>query len=176
MIQNNRSDPILLQRIQHIIRKSSRWGWYGASGCILIIVLLIIAEIGVRSLTGSSTFITEEYCGYLLACFAFLGMAETLRTDGHIRVTIIISRLGEKMRALFEVFGNTLGCGIFFYMSVYLGLMLYSSWNMGVRSMHVSQTPLFIPQIVPVVGSVIMALQFFIQLLDSIFQLFERKK
>jgi TRAP-type transport system small permease protein len=155
------------EKMLRLIRRASRWGWVGASGCILVIVGLIVVEIGLRSLTGRSTFITEEFSGYLLAWFAFLGMAETLRTDGHVRVSIVISRLGGRARAVQEVLANALGAAVFLYLAFYMGLVFYSSWEMKVQSMHISQTPLFIPQIVPFLGSILMAMQFFVQLVEN---------
>jgi len=121
---------------------------------------MILVEIAVRSFSGQSTFITEEYSGYLLCWFAFLGMAYTLKTDGHIRVTMLLSRLGPRRKALLEIFSGLVGLGVFVYLTVYLGMLFLDSVSTGVRSMHVSQTPLFIPQIVPVLGSALMAVQF----------------
>ena len=149
-----------MQKMLKAIDKVSGWGGIGASLCILIIVAIILIEIFVRTLSGSSTFITEEYSGYLLCWFAFLGMAETLRTDGHIRVNILLSRLSPRKRTILEMIACLVGSAAFLYLTVYLGLVFYDSLAMGVRSMHVSQTPLFITQIIPIIGSTLMALQF----------------
>lgn len=155
------------------IRKASSLGSIGASGCILMIVILIVLEILVRSLVGRSTFITEEYSGYLLAWFAFLGMAETLRSDGHVRVSIVITRLGAKKRVMLEIVANAIGLAAFIYLAFYLGLVAFNSWKIGAQSIHLSQTPVFIPQLVPALGSILMAMQFFGQLIESIFNFFE---
>jgi TRAP-type C4-dicarboxylate transport system permease small subunit len=146
--------------IFNAIDRTSDWGGVGSSLCILIIVILILVEIIVRTISGQSTFITEEYSGYLLCWFAFLGMAYTLKSDGHIRVTMLLSRAGVRKRVFLEMIAGVIGLAAFAYMTVYLTNLLYDSMTMGVRSMHVSETPLFIPQIIPVVGSALMALQF----------------
>jgi TRAP-type C4-dicarboxylate transport system permease small subunit len=140
--------------------KLSSFGGACSSLCILLIVIMILVEIAVRSVSGQSTFITEEYSGYLLCWFAFLGMAYTLKTDGHIRVTMLLSRLGPRKKALMEILSGMVGFGVFGYLTAYLGMLFLDSVNTGVRSMHVSQTPLFIPQIIPVLGSALMAVQF----------------
>ena len=152
------------------------WGGIGASGCILLIFALILVEIFVRALTGSSTFITEEYSGYLLSWFAFLGMAYTLKSDGHIRVNILLSKLGTTKKTLLEVFACLVGCAGFLFLTVYLAALFYDSLAMGVKSMHVSQTPLFIPQCIPVLGSAIMVLQFVSLLGEKLKELSGKRK
>jgi TRAP-type C4-dicarboxylate transport system permease small subunit len=149
-----------MSKIFTFIDKTSNFGGACSSLCILVIVLMILLEIAVRSFSGQSTFITEEYSGYLLCWFAFLGLAYTLKTDGHIRVTMLLGRLGPRKKALMEILSGIVGLGVFVYLTTYLGMLFFDSVSTGVRSMHVSQTPLFIPQIVPVLGSALMAVQF----------------
>jgi TRAP-type C4-dicarboxylate transport system permease small subunit len=143
---------------------------------VLAIIVLILAEILVRTFAGRSTFITEEYAGYLLCWFAFLGMAYTLRADGHIRVNIILSRLGAKRRALFEVFGALVGMAAFGYLTVFLFMLFYDSAVTGVKSMHFSETPLFIPQLVAVLGSALMVLEFVALVVEKLGTLRRTKK
>lgn len=162
--------------ISGVIYKASKWGWTLASGCILAIVAMIMLEIGLKAFTGRSTLVAEEFSGYLLAWFAFLALAETLRTDGHVRVNIVISRLGRKPAAALGVLANALGLAVFAYLAFYLGEASYNSWQMGVQSMHLSRTPLFIPKIVPVIGSVLMSMQFLVHLLENLSKLFEPGK
>lgn len=149
-----------MSKLSSLIDKISSLGGACSSLCIILIVVMILVEIAVRTFSGQSTFITEEYSGYLLCWFAFMGMAYTLKTDGHIRVTMLLSRLGPRKKASMEIFSGIVGLGVFVYLTTYLGILFYDSVNTGVRSMHVSQTPLFIPQIIPVLGSALMAVQF----------------
>jgi len=138
-----------------------------ASGiCILIITALILIEIAIRAISGQSTFITEEYSAYLLVWFAFLGMAYTLKTDGHIRVSILLSKVNSTKRQILEIFSGVIGLIVFVYLTVYMSILFFDSLTSGVRSMHVSNTPLFIPQLIPVIGCFLMVLQF-ISLLEK---------
>ncbi len=155
-----------MQKIFKMIDKISDWAGIGASGCILIVFALILVEIFLRDLTGRSTFITEEYSGYLLSWFAFLGMSYTLKSDGHIRVNILLSRLGRSQKAILEIIACLVGGAGFLFLTIYLAALFYDSLTMGVKSMHVSKTALFIPQFMPVLGSAIMVLQF-VSLLDK---------
>jgi TRAP-type transport system small permease protein len=138
----------------------SAWGGVGSALCTVAIVILILAEILMKILVGRSTFITEEYAGYLLCWFAFLGMGYTLKSDGHIRVNILLSRLGTKGKIVFDIFGALIGMATFAYLTIFLFLLFYDSLISGVKSMHFSETPLFVPQSVAVLGSFIMFIQF----------------
>ena len=143
-----------------LIDKASDFGQVCASICVLVIIALILVEILLRAAAGQSTFITEEFSGYLLSWFAYLGMAYTLKLDGHIRVTMLLSKINDRKRAVLEMAAGFIGMLAFAYISFHLFLVMKSSMASGVRSMHISETPLFIPQIVPILGSVLMTLQF----------------
>ena len=149
-----------MSRFSGAVSKLTQWGGVASALCVLGIVVLILAEILVRTFVGRSTFITEEYAGYLLCWFAFLGMAYTLKADGHIRVNIILSRLGNRGKAALELFGALVGTAAFGYLTVFLFMLFYDSVVTGVRSMHFSETPLFVPQVVAVLGSTLMVFQF----------------
>ena len=148
------------------IDKASDIGRMGASVCILIIIVLILVEIFMRTFSGQSTFITEEYSGYLLSWFAYMGMAYTLKSDGHIRVTMLLSKIGARKKAVLEILAGIIGMVTFAYITFHLALVMSDSMTSGVRSMHISETPLFIPQIIPAVGSALMTLQFLPYLAD----------
>jgi TRAP-type C4-dicarboxylate transport system permease small subunit len=149
-----------MQRVFNFIARMSDWGGIGSSACILLIITLILVEILVRSVSGRSIFIAEEFSGYLLCWFAFMGMSYTLKADGHIRVNLLISRVSARKKALLEILSGLVGLGAFLFLTAYLALLFYNSLVTGVRSMHVSEMPLFIPQIIPVLGSALMVLQF----------------
>jgi TRAP-type transport system small permease protein len=165
-----------MQRIFKFTARMSEWGGIGSSACILLIITLILVEILVRSVSGRSIFIAEEFSGYLLCWFAFMGMAYTLKTDGHIRVNLLLSRFSARKKTLLEIFSGLVGLGAFLFLTVYLALLFYDSLVTGVRSMHVSETPLFIPQIMPVLGSALMVLQFVAFLGQKVADLSVKKK
>jgi TRAP-type C4-dicarboxylate transport system permease small subunit len=139
-------------------RLSDLGGW-AAAICIPAITLLILGEIGVRAATGRSIFISEEFCGYLMANFVMLGLAHTLRAGGHIRVNLLLNRLGRRPRALLELVACLMGLGVFGGAAYYLGLLVADSFAAGEVSMNVTKTRLFIPQAGLLLGGALMALQ-----------------
>lgn len=93
-------------------------------------------------------------------------MAYTLKVDGHIRVSILLSKVNSTKRQILEIFSGVVGLIVFTYLTVYMSILFFDSLTTGVRSMHISNTPLFIPQFVPVIGCFFMVLQF-ISLLEK---------
>ena len=159
-----------------MVERLSSWAGGCSAICILIIIALILVDILARTIVGRSTFITEEYGGYLLSWFAFLGMAYTLKADGHIRVSLLLSKLGTTQRSVLEIFAAFVGTATFMYLTSFLFLLSYDSLVTGVRSMHFSETPLFIPQFITVLGSFIMVLQLIALLGEKLKDLIQGKK
>src|SRR5512134_170634 len=91
---------LLLDGIERLGRLD---GWIGAA-CLVALTALMLAEITVRALSNFIPWVPAdipvawEYSSYLMAaCFTF-GAAMTLRAGGHIRVTLVLGRLGPATR------------------------------------------------------------------------------
>ncbi|MGD8563333.1 MAG: TRAP transporter small permease subunit, partial [Desulfarculaceae bacterium] len=94
-----------------------RIGGYLAAMCILLMTLLILVETSIRMAAGSSIFIAEEYSAYLMANFVMLGLAFTLREGGHIKVSLLLSKLGLKAKGSFRLAACLLGIMVFSFLT-----------------------------------------------------------
>ena len=59
---------------------------------LVLIAVIILAQIGSRELNISLPS-TDDLAGFTMAASAFLGLAPTLRSGAHIRVTLLIGFL-----------------------------------------------------------------------------------
>lgn len=154
--------------LRHALRLIDRLGrldgWIGA-GCLVALTLLMLAEIIVRALSSVLPFVPAdipvawEWSSYLMAATFTFGAAMTLRAGGHIRVNLLLSRLGPKPRQALE-FGCSLVAAIFtLYFSWGMIVFAWSSWSRGQTALS-SDTPVWIPQAVIAFGIVLLALQF----------------
>lgn len=67
---------------------------------------------------------------YLFSALFLLGAADTLRTDGHVRVDVLHARLGPRSRALIDLLGTLLLLLPFCAMATYFSLpAVESSWS-----------------------------------------------
>ena len=122
--------------------------------------ILILVEIFIWNLFEKTTLIADEYSAYGLAAIIFLGAGYCLKEKGHIRITLILGFLPQKLARVIT-FISTLITTIFMgYLWWYLFKMVKSAIRYESTSGTLTNTPLWIPQVVMLVG----AGCFFIQL------------
>jgi TRAP-type C4-dicarboxylate transport system permease small subunit len=139
-----------------------------ASGlCLVAIALMVGAQLAARVLDGALALLhlprTEfvilslnEICGYLLAAASFLALAGTLKAGAHIRVTMVLAALGERIRYFVELwtFGFATACAA--YMTAHLANFAWVSFLFHEVSAGVIRVPLVYPQAAMAVGSLIL--------------------
>src|SRR5687767_5058181 len=65
-----------------------------AAGCIVVMLAVIVLQMAARW-TGLTFPGSAEYAGYTMAAASFLAFAHTLDRGAHIRVSLVLSRLGR---------------------------------------------------------------------------------
>ncbi|MGL1834837.1 TRAP transporter small permease [Rhodocyclaceae bacterium SMB388] len=107
---------------------------------------------------------TDAYAGYTMAACGFLALAYTFKHGEHIRVSLLLERLGARMRLVAEWFSLLVGVAITGTLAFYTARMAWFSYEFGDRSQGIDATPLWMPQMLMVLGTVV----FFIALLDDL--------
>ena len=122
--------------------------------------ILILVEIFIWNLFEKTTLIADEYSAYGLAAIIFMGAGYCLKEKGHIRITLVLGFLPKKP-ARVVTFISTLITTVFMgYLWWYLFKMVKSAIRYESTSGTLTNTPLWIPQAIMLVG----AGCFFIQL------------
>jgi TRAP-type C4-dicarboxylate transport system permease small subunit len=103
----------------------SRWLAYLSGGAIFLIAALQVLEIASRNLLDRSLSIVWEVGPYLHVAAIFLAAAYTLRTGGHIRVTLA-QRLHPRA---FELLATLVGTVVSLFLTAAL---VKFAWNYGV--------------------------------------------
>jgi len=152
-------------------RISSLGGALSGLGICLGLVL-VIAEIIMRTFLSKSPYITEEYTGYLMAGLTFLALGYTLKEKGHIRMTFLHTALHGKKRLLLDLLCFVTGLIFALFMTWTTTRFFWDSVVYGSRSMQISETYLAIPQFFLPLGSAVFALQFGAELLRTLAKLF----
>ena len=131
--------------------------------------LLVMSEIVARGIFSTTLYITEEYSGYLMVAITFFALSYTLKYKGHIRMTFLQTVLEKKPVLKLNLERYALVVGM-----VTMALITYTSFNFfmdsfqsGIRSMQISRTPLAIPHAFIPIGSGLMVLQFFGEILRT---------
>lgn len=148
-------------------------GVYLASGviaamCLCAIGLIVIAQVGGRIIDEVATAITgdrfgllvpsaAEFSGFFLAAASFLALAYTFRADGHIRVSLLITRVTGKGRHWIEVWCLTFAAllaGFFAWNTI---LLVKDSIDYHEVSYGMIPVPLWIPQSFMALGLIVLA-------------------
>ena len=134
-----------------------------------LMTLLILVEIFLWNMFEKTTLVADEYSAYGLAAIIFLGAGYCLKEKGHIRITLVLGFLPE-LAARIITFIATLTTTVFMgYLWWYLYKMVKSAMRYESTSGTLTNTPLWIPQTVMLVG----AAAFFIQLLATTIKTFD---
>ena len=124
------------------------------------IAIVIITEIFARSVFNYSFSFAWEYSAYAMGIAMFCGMAFTLRTAGHIRVSLLASALPKKPAHVVDILCTVAGILFSGFISLALCQLAWKSFVSGSTSPSVTATPLIIPQGLIALGAVLLMLQF----------------
>lgn len=153
----------MIEKFLKGIDTCSKLGAYLSALCMLAIVALIVVEIVCRSFFNVSTFIADEYSGYLMVAAVMAGLGFTLETDSHIKITILLAKLGPETKRYFELAATLLATAITLFALYHAVLMVYDTFSYDMLADSISETPLYIPQILVPVGLLGLALQLLAQ-------------
>jgi TRAP-type C4-dicarboxylate transport system permease small subunit len=150
------------------IDKASDIGAYLSGLFMILIVLLILVEIFLRTFFKTSTLIADEYSAYFFVVVVMLGIPYTLRENGHIRISLVTSRLPEKIRKFFEILAILIALFLCIFICYHAILMVYDAYSLEMTADSIAETPIYIPQLVIPIGFILFALQFISELLKKV--------
>jgi TRAP-type C4-dicarboxylate transport system permease small subunit len=143
-----------------------------ASLSIFLMMLLITIEVILRQF-NKSTLIADEYCGYLMVATIFFGLGYSFKEELFTRVDFVYNKIAKKFVGIF------LDKVLLLITLFYATLMVYfvyeltiESYRLMFRAPTVSQTPLYLPQSIMVIGCTV----FFLQILIFLFSKKRLKK
>ena len=155
----------MLTRLFETVDNISKWGAILAALMVAAIAVLILAEISARSLFNYSLSFAWEYSAYCMAMAIFCGAAYTLRTGGHIRVSLLSSSLSPKLAWGVDLLATILGCGIAAFLAQALVRLAWRSFISGSTSATISATPLVIPQAIIALGALFLTMQLLLRII-----------
>jgi TRAP-type mannitol/chloroaromatic compound transport system permease small subunit len=101
---------------------------------------------------------TTEIAGYGMAAAGALGLAHTAINSGHVRVDLILSRLGTKPRNRMEVLAVAASTIVIVVTAWAVCRMVATSLRFGDLSSNSDGLPLWMPQLPVAVGFVVFAI------------------
>lgn len=154
----------MLRKISHAIDTFSMLLGYLAGALLLSIAIMQLAEIIARNFLGTSLPFVWEVGAYFHICAIFLAAAFTLRTGGHIRVTLI-QQLSPRA---FEILSTIVGLAISGYLSLALVRFAMNFAASGRTSGTVNDIPLVYPASAVAFGACLLTLQLVLRLVQTL--------
>jgi TRAP-type C4-dicarboxylate transport system permease small subunit len=127
-----------------------------AAVCLVGILVIVVAQMVARW-SGAVFPGAPQYAGYAMAAASFLAFAHALNRGAHIRVSILVNAVPERVRRWIDVWCFAVGASVMWYFVWYAQRFVYWSWKFGDVSQGQDATPLWIPQTAMLVGAVIFA-------------------
>lgn len=141
----------------------------GALAALFIVLICLVVAVQVFFNLVTKVFGTQfsytlpsyaDFAGFFLAAASFLALASTLKAGSHIRVTLLISRLGPMPRVVVEVFSALIGAALSGFSTWYMARLNLDSLRFGDLSYGIIAIPIWVPQLGVTLGLGVLTVAF----------------
>ncbi len=147
-----------------LLRCSDALAFLGAGAASIFLAcipILIVTEILARSVFGTTVGVSWEYSTYLMALVFLFGAAYTLRSGGHIRVSVLPLKTRPRAESIIELIASSIGLIVAVFLAAALTDLAWQAYSRDITSATPEQTPLFIPMTGAAIGAWFLAFQMF---------------
>jgi len=147
-----------MKRIANFIEKIAYLGACFSGWLVPLMMMLVVVEVFMRYVLHQPLMLADEFSAYMLVAVSYLGTAYTWRQGGHVRVTVLVSRLPSRAYGWIRFIGLIL---VFIFM-IQLDWVSYKmityALQINLRSSTWLMFPLFWPQLTIFIGFVLLTL------------------
>ncbi len=136
--------------------------WAARISAVLLglMTVLILVEILLWNTVEKTTLVADEYSAYGLAAIIFLGSGYCLKERGHIRITLVLGLLPPKLGRWITCLATATTTVFMGYLWWRLFKMVESTLRYQTTSGTLTNTPLWIPQTLMLIGAACFMIQF----------------
>jgi len=158
----------VFQRISNMLDRVYKVGAWAAGGLLLLLCGLVLYSILAR-LVGFFAGGATDVAGYVMATSTFLALAYTFRSEGHIRVALLIQKFTGNARRRIEIFCYGIMSAVTIFIAYYMYRLAYDSYEFGDRSQGADAILMWIPQTPVAIGAILLAISVLHSFAQSIF-------
>ena len=147
-----------MKRAGIIIEKITDFLGYVSGWLVPAMMILVAVEVFMRYVLHDPAMVADEFSAYMLVALSYLGLAYTWRQGGHVRITLLVSRLPVKAASWIRL------CVLIMIFIFMVGIT-HAGWEMIVYAREInlrSDTwltfPLFWPQLTVFIGFLFLTL------------------
>ena len=135
---------------------------------LCVLMALILVEVTTRYVMQNPLSVAEEYGGYMLVAITYIGLAYTWKKRTHVRVEFVLDKMPRKARLVLRLITVFIAAVFSVFMVVASVQLVQESLLFGDRSGSWLRTPLAWPQMALIVGSVLLFLQLFVEIIKAV--------
>lgn len=150
--------------LRKLIQRSTLYLSYVGMFFLIPMMLITSGEVVGRAVWSRPIPGSMELSSYMLVIFILLGVAYTHQVKGHVRVSMLVSRLPEKITSSIDVLTILLSLFI-------IGIMAWQGWVVGMEERTVSdmlRVPQFPFRLLVSVAGFFLCLELLIDLVDTL--------
>jgi len=160
-----------MKRIANLIEKIAYLGGYYSGWLVPLMMVLVVVEVFMRYVLHQPLMLADEISAYMLVAVSYLGTAYTWRQGGHVRVTVLVTRLSSRVSSWMRLTGLIL---VFIFM-IELDRVSYKmityALQINLRSSTWLMFPLFWPQLTIFIGFVLLTLLISVDIVQSVIKI-----
>jgi TRAP-type C4-dicarboxylate transport system permease small subunit len=149
-----------MHRLVSLIESISNWAVRVSAVALGLMTILILVEILLWNTVSKTTLIADEYSAYGLALIIFLGAGYCLKEKGHIRITLVLGLLPQRLAGIITFVATAVTTVFLGYLWWYLLKMVQATIRYQTTSGTLTNTPLWIPQTLMLIGAACFLIQF----------------
>jgi len=142
-----------MRRALDLLYDAAAW----AAAFFMVGVLLMVLASVIGRMFGFNLRGSDAYAGYSMAAAAFLALAHTLKRGEHIRVSLLLERLGRRVTHALELWSHAAGSFFCVVLAIFCVRLVWQSHAFNDVSQGNDATPLWIPQIAMAAGAIVLA-------------------
>lgn len=150
--------------LRKLIQRSTLYLSYVGMFFLIPMMLITSGEVVGRAVWSRPIPGSMELSSYMLVIFILLGVAYTHQVKGHVRVSMLVSRLPERITSALDVLTILLSLFI-------IGIMAWQGWVVGIEERTVSdmlRVPQFPFRLLVSVAGFFLCLELLIDLVDTL--------
>ena len=147
-----------MKQVSTIIEKIANFFGHLSGWLVPLMMTLVAVEVFMRYVLHDPAMVADEFSAYMLVALSYLGLAYTWRQGGHVRITLLVSRLPPKVASwirlmvLIMIFIFMVGITLAGYEMIIYALQI------DLRSDTWLTFPLFWPQLTVFIGFLLLTL------------------
>ncbi|WP_107495589.1 TRAP transporter small permease subunit [Thalassobius sp. I31.1] len=157
----------LLRFLRVLLDALYRYAGYVAAVFLILILCFVSMQMMARWI-GEIMTGAPEFTGYCMAAASFLALPYALNSGSHIRVNLLLGALG-KFRKFGEIWCWAVASFFTYIFAKYAVKLTYESYKFNDISQGQDAWPIWIPQVSMVIGTVLLAVCAFDNLISTLF-------